>query len=245
MDWFADDAFWREFYPYMFPPERFAASGEQVEQILKLTGCTTGAVLDLCCGPGRHSMAFAQRGFQVTGVDGSQFLLDHARKRGAEAGVNVEWVLDDMRHFVRPGAFDLACSMFTSFGYFEDDEDNVRVLRNIHESLKDGGVFVMEMLGKERLCRVWQDAICTDNPDGSLLLQRHKLRDGWSRLDNEWMILKDGRYRPFRFDHTVYSGLELQDRLMRAGFKHVALFGDLQGAPYGLEAARLVPVARK
>jgi len=245
MDWFSDDAFWRDFFPYMFPSERFAASGEQVEQILRLTGCEKGAVLDLCCGPGRHSIVFAQRGFAVTGVDASPFLLGYARERGLETAVNVEWVLEDMRHFGRASAFDLACSMFTSFGYFEDDEDNVRVLRNVHESLKHGGAFVMEMLGKERLLRVWQQAVCTDNPDGSLLLQRHKMRDGCGRIDNEWIILKDGSYRTFHFNHAVYSGMEIEDRLKRAGFADVRLYGDLQGAPYGLEAVRLVAVARK
>jgi SAM-dependent methyltransferase len=145
-DWFENDDFWRDLYPYMFPAERFAASREQVEMLLKLTGFTGRAVLDLCCGPGRHGVAFAQHGFEVTGVDRSQFLLDRARERATEAAVSVEWVREDMRRFIRPATFDLACNMFASFGYFENEEDNLRVLRNVHESLRDGGAFVMEML---------------------------------------------------------------------------------------------------
>ena len=106
MQWFEQEDFWRDLYPYMFPPERFAAAGEQVSQILGLTGITSGAVLDLCCGPGRHAIALANRRLAVTGVDASPFLLERARERAAEAGVTVEWIQDDMRHFVRPGAFD-------------------------------------------------------------------------------------------------------------------------------------------
>src|SRR5579862_1805434 len=153
MDWFENEDFWRALYPVMFPPERFAAAGAQVDQILKLTGIETGNVLDLCCGPGRHAQEFAGRGFSVTGVDRSDYLLAQAKARQTAP---VEWVAQDMREFLRKSTFDLACNLFTSFGYFDTDDDNRRVLRNVHDSLKPGGVFVMEMLGKERLARSWQ-----------------------------------------------------------------------------------------
>jgi len=245
MEWFQDEEFWRELYPYMFPAERFAAAGEQVEQILALAGTDGNKVLDLCCGPGRHAVEFAKRGWEVTGVDGSPFLLDRARERGTEAGVNVEWVLEDMRRFRRPRAFDLACSIFTSFGYFPEEEDDLRVLQNVKESLRDGSVFVMELIGKEFLARNWKDSIVTDFPDGCLLLQRPQVRENWRRIENEWVLVKDGRSRSFRFEHTIYSGRELKDRLAACGFQDVRLYGGLEGSMYGLDARRLVAVARK
>src|SRR5215831_11311976 len=97
MSWFEDEDFWRDLYPYMFHADRYAAATGEVEQILALTHFAGRTVLDLCCGPGRHSIEFAQRGFQVTGVDRSSFLLSHARERGGAA----EWVQDDMRTFRR------------------------------------------------------------------------------------------------------------------------------------------------
>ena len=78
-EWFENESFWRAFYPKMFNENRFAAADGQVRQVLRLAGKRRGAVLDLCCGPGRHSVAFAKRGWQVTGVDRSQFLLNKAR----------------------------------------------------------------------------------------------------------------------------------------------------------------------
>lgn len=242
--WFADDEFWRELYPYMFPAERMAASAEQVSQVLALAGLQNPVVLDLCCGPGRHSVEFAKRGLAATGVDRSPFLLDRARERAAEAGIGVEWILEDMRDFRRPQAFDLACSIFTSFGYFEAEEDDLRVLRNVHESLKPGGVFVMEMIGKERLARIWKDSICMEFPD-AFIVARPRLRDDWTRVDNEWTLVKDGRARTFRFEHALYSGRELKDRLCSSGFAEVRLYGGLDGSPFGLDAQRLVAVARK
>ncbi len=245
MEWFEDDAFWRELYSYMFPPERIVAAPAQVEQVVALARVTSGAVLDLCCGPGRHAVEFARRGFRVTGVDRSPFLLARARERAAESQVTVEWAQEDMRRFERPCAFHLACSLFTSFGYFEREQEDLEVLRHIERSLNPGGVLVLEMLGKERLARVYQNAVATEFPDGAVLLQRHEVVSDWSRIRNEWILLKDGRYRTFQFEHTIYSGRELKERLLASGFSEVQLFGDLAGAAYDVEAARLVAVARK
>ncbi len=242
--WFEDEDFWREMYPAMFPPDRFAAAAEQVEQILGLTRFAGRTVLDLCCGPGRHAVCFAQRGFRVTGVDRTPFLLDRARERAAEARADVEWVEQDMRRFERPGAFDLACSLFTSFGYFEDPEDDLRVLRNIRSSLAPGGMLVMDVISKEKVARHWHNAFCSKLEDGTLVVQRPEVCADWTRIRNEWTLIRDGRSKTFRFEHTIYSGRELKDRLLSAGFAAVELYGDLEGRPYGLDAARLVAVAR-
>jgi len=245
MEWFANEDFWRDFYPFMFPPERFSAAKDEVGRIVTLTRCSGGRLLDLCCGPGRHAVEFAQSGFQVTGVDRSRFLLERARERASQAGVSIEWVVEDMRSFVRPAAFDLACNLFTSFGYFKEEADNLKVLRNVHESLKKNGVLIVEVVGKERLARTWQNTISNELADGSLVVQRPQLRDDWSRVYSDWILVKDGRAHTFSFEHTIYSGRELKDCLLSCGFVEIQLFGDLQGAPYNLEATRLVAVARK
>ncbi|MFZ0736146.1 MAG: class I SAM-dependent methyltransferase [Candidatus Acidiferrales bacterium] len=245
MEWFENEEFWRDFYPFMFPPERFSAASEEVSRIVAMTQCDGGSLLDLCCGPGRHAVEFAQRGFQVTGVDRSPFLLDRAREHASKAGASVEWILEDMRSFVRPAKFDLACNLFTSFGYFRDEQENLGVLRNIYRSLKQNGVLVIEVVGKERLARTWQNAICSQLADGSLIVQRPQLRDDWCRVYSEWILIREGRARSFSFEHAIYSGRELKDRLLSCGFEPVQLFGDLQGSPYNLEAMRLVAVAHK
>jgi SAM-dependent methyltransferase len=245
MEWFEDESLWRELYPYVFPMERVAAAPGQVARILALAGVTGGTVLDLCCGPGRHAVEFARRGFTVTGVDRSRFLLERARGSADAAAAAVEWVLDDMREFQRPATFDLACNLFTSFGYFEREEDNLRVLRNVRESLRDGGTFVMDMVGKERMERQGMEARHTQFADGAVLIQQPHVREDWTRLENEWTVVKAGQSRSYRFGHYLYSGPGLQDRLLSCGFTGVRLYGDLQGSPYGPGALRLVAVARK
>ncbi len=244
-EWFDDDAFWSDLYPFLFTKERLAAGDEHVERALELARPRGRKALDLACGPGRCSIALARRGFQVTGVDRTRLLLDRARSRARRAGVPVEWVRADMRDFVREGTFDLALSMFTSFGYFDEKEEDLLVLRNVLASLKPGGVLFMEMVGKEVLAGIFQPTTMETLPDGSRLVQNHEIIDDWTRIRNEWVLVRKGRTRTFRFHHTIYSGQELKDRILGAGFERVQLYGSLEGDPYGRESDRLVAVARK
>lgn len=91
-EWFDDEAFWRELYPFMFTEKRFADTPDQIEKVLALTRPAGRAALDLCCGPGRCSIALARKGFAVTGVDRTRFLLNKARARARVAKVKVEWI---------------------------------------------------------------------------------------------------------------------------------------------------------
>jgi SAM-dependent methyltransferase len=244
-EWFDDETFWRDLYPFIFPEERFAKAPEQVEKVLALTEPTGKAALDLCCGPGRCAIPLAEAGFEVTGVDRTGFLLEKARGHARRAGVKVEWVEADMRDFVRPEAFDLAISMFTSFGYFDDKREDLEVLGNILASLKPGGVCLIEAQGKERLARIFQPTTSAALPDGTKVVQRHEVFDDWTRIRNEWIFIRKGHAKTFTFHHTIYSGQELRDRMEKAGFADVMLYGSLDGNPYGTDAEALVAVGRK
>lgn len=150
-----------------------------------------------------------------------------------------------MRDFTRPGAYDLALSMFTSFGYFEDPREDVAVLSNVFTSLRAGGAFLIEMNGKEVLARKYMPSSVDELPDGSTLIEKRQIQDGWARIANEWTLIKKGKVRSFKFHINIYSGQELRDRLERVGFVDVKLYGSLDGAPYDVDAKRLIAVARK
>lgn len=245
-DWFADERFWTESYPAMFPEASFGAARDEVEQIVALTGCGAGRMLDLACGPARHAVPFAARGFRVTGVDRSPFLLDKARAHAGAEGVSLELVEQDMREPLGHDVFDLAICMFTSFGFFEDESDNLRVLANVYDSLRSGGAFVLDVGGKEIIARKYQAAGVSEMPDSSLLIQRRSVFDDWSRMSVDWLIVRGDALRArFTLRHFIYSGRELRTMLESVGFDRVDLYGDVGGAPYGPDARRLVAVARK
>src|SRR5437773_1202125 len=126
--WFEIERLWEVSYDFLFPKKRLEETENEVDRILELVGAPVRNALDLCCGPGRASIALARRGVQVTGVDRSRFMLGKARAAAADANADVELVEEDMRRFVRADSYDLVLSLFTSFGYFETQEDNLRVL---------------------------------------------------------------------------------------------------------------------
>jgi SAM-dependent methyltransferase len=224
-NWFESEALWERFFSFMFTDAHFAAAVENVPKIVALTGVTGGSLLDLACGPGRFAVAFAQAGFRVTGVDRTRFLLDKARERATQAGSTVEWVQQDMREFVRPDAFELALNVYTSFGYFDDPAENRRVLENILASLKPGGTFVFEHIGKELLAGRFQPTQADTLTDGSVMIQR--------------------RATSFRLRHWLYSAREIRDLFASVGFTDIAIYGGLDASSYGPQAQRLVAVAKK
>ncbi|HXH86468.1 MAG TPA: methyltransferase domain-containing protein, partial [Nitrospira sp.] len=228
-EWFDDDSFWRDLYPFIFPERRFSAAPEQIEKALALTKPRGKAALDLCCGPGRCSIALARAGFTVTGVDRTRCLLAKARARARAVRTRIEWVESDMRDFVREDSFDLVLSMFTSFGYFDDKDEDLLVLRNVFNSLRPGGVCLIDVMGKEALAKIFQPTMSDVLPDGTKLILRHEIFDDWTRIRNEWILIRRGRTKSFRFHHTVYSGQELRDRLEQAGLTDVKLYGNLDG----------------
>jgi hypothetical protein len=135
--------------------------------------------------------------------------------------------------------------MYTSFGYFEHKSDDISVLTNMFASLRPDGACMIDVVGKERIARTLQPTSCDSLPDGTTLVQRHEIFDDWTRIRNEWLLIRKGKVKHFTFHHTLYSGQELRDRLEQVGFVDVSLFGNLDGGAYGPNADRLIVVGRK
>jgi SAM-dependent methyltransferase len=120
-------------------------------------GVDRGArILDLACGHGRHTIRLAKLGYRVTGVDLSATSLELARARAAEAGVDVDFRQGDMREIDFDAEFDAVVNLFTSFGYFDDEADDRRVLERVARSLKPGGVFVIDVISLLAIARSFQ-----------------------------------------------------------------------------------------
>ena len=199
-DWYDDDSFWETFQNYMFDPRRLGlTAAAEVDQMIALLGLQSGgAVLDLCCGIGRHSIEFARRGFKVTGVDRTTPYLDQARASAAKENLKIEFVLSDMREFSRPAAFDGAINLFTAFVYFDDPADDAKVSRNHFESLKSGGRLIVDVNGKEIIAGKFRARDWSKREDGTIVLEERRVLDGWKRLENRWTWIRGNERRGHR-----------------------------------------------
>lgn len=97
-----------------------------------------------------------------------------------------------MRHFRRKNFFDVVINLFTSFGYFEREEDDYRVIENVYASLKKNGVFLIELLGKEVLARIFQKRDWYER-DGYMILENREPVQNWRSIKSRWIILRGAR----------------------------------------------------
>jgi 2-polyprenyl-3-methyl-5-hydroxy-6-metoxy-1,4-benzoquinol methylase len=239
--WF--ETIFDERYPELFGPVEGDAEKE-VAEILDFLGLPAGAVVeDLGCGRGRHAVPLARKGFRVTGVDISENMLRLARSRAERERVQVEWVKEDMRTFCRNGAFHLALSLFTSFGYFTDAE-NQQVLDNIGKSLKDGGMLLLDLRNAGKgLSRLEDMDMTVEVPAGSLRMSMRFDRRTMRASAEHTLTRTDGIRISSAFDVRVYSMEELRQMIRKAGMEVKDFYGSLSGAPFTDDSTRMVALA--
>jgi 2-polyprenyl-3-methyl-5-hydroxy-6-metoxy-1,4-benzoquinol methylase len=105
-------------------------------------------ILDLACGKGRHSVYLNQLGFDVVGLDLSEKSIIYAKQFENE---RLKFNIHDMRLVYKKNSFDVVLNLFTSFGYFENIEENKKVLESIHKQLKKGGKLIVDFMNSKKV----------------------------------------------------------------------------------------------
>ena len=240
-----DDSLWTSIGDLIFGPERWAAAPGEVAAILRLLRLAPGAsVLDIPCGTGRHSISLAAAGHRVTGVDRCELYLAEATVRAGSAGLPVDWIAADMRDFRRPGAFDAVLNLNTSFGYFRDDADNLRVLQNMCASLKADGQILIDITTRDQLSKSFHPHKAREI-DGVRYEEITQLdhEQGW--LSKEVIVARGRERRSLAWGRRIYDTEELAGLLAAAGFTGVRCYDGFDGNAYSAGTARLALAARK
>jgi len=236
---------WEILDPFLFPPRAFKSARKEIAAVLKRTGLKDGRVLDLACGPGRHSVALAKNGLRVTGVDRSHYLLDKARRYALCGGVSVEFIQQDMRIFSRPDSYDLVLSLYSSFGYFEEHAENRQVLDRTYENLKKGGMIFMDLPGREVLAGRFKNTVRKRVRNLGQITEFRTIYPGWEKLGLTWKFYLNGQLRSYSFKLWLYSGSRIKEMLAEAGFSHIRLYGSYEMGPYDDSARQLIVLAVK
>ena len=203
-------------------------------------------VLDVGCGRGRHSRILAARGYAVTGVDLSENAIRTARRRAAAEGLDVRFEQGDMCHLTYDAAFDGAVNLFTTFGYFDDDDDHQRVIDGIARALVPGGWFVQDFLNAPYV-RAHLVAEDEKTIDGVRVRQQRWL-DG-DRVKKRITFHRNGdeddELPSFTESVRLLTAADFRRMYDAAGLTLEATFGDYDGSPHTPESPRLILYARK
>ena len=104
--------------------------------------------LDLACGSGRHSIYLNEKGYNVDGVDLSKKSLLKAKKHQNDT---LQFIVEDIRSYKKANKYDFILNLFTSFGYFETENDDLSVLNNVKISLKKNGIFILDFFNANKV----------------------------------------------------------------------------------------------
>jgi SAM-dependent methyltransferase len=198
-------------------------------------------ILDLPCGQGRHAIELARRGYEVTGVDLSPFLLKVADERARADGIRVRWLEGDMRQPIAGERFDIVLNLFTSLGYFADEADDRKVVDAAAAMLVPGGRFLLEVINGERLmarfeAREWFTV------GEAAVVERRSLDRNARRMVVERTVTTPTDTEVNLHAIRLYNGRDVSAILGSAGFGLVDLYGDWSGEPLTSDSRRVLAV---
>ena len=225
-------------------PAAVAKAPMEVAFLLKQLRLKQGALLlDVCCGPARHSVLLAKKGLEVTGFDYSADYLKEAAQKAKKAGVKLTLVRGDMRRLKFKGEFDAAINLFTSFGYFQRFSDDIKTLKGISRALKPGGLFMIDIVHGDFVRKNFRAKNWLRLEDGSYHLEAAELtKDG---VFNTWTRIKKGKAAEKSFFSRLYSKDRMRAALRRAGLKPLKFWGGFSGERLTDRTNRLIVLAAK
>lgn len=237
-----DAQYLREYEP-IFTAERDRADTARLVDVLGLPAGER--ILDVPCGQGRHAHLLAEAGFDVTGLDYSRPLLAVARTRGT--GRTLRYVHGDMRALPSPwaGRFAAVLNLFTSFGFFFDPSDDVRVIREFARVLAPGGTLVWHGGSRDGvmarfLSRDWWKA-----SDGTIIAHERSFDplSGILTVRSHWSGRRDAGEREHRI--RLYSASRLAEICRQAGLIVEEAYDGWSDAPLTRRSSEMLLVARK
>lgn len=246
MEWFEKEDFWITYAPIMFDEARWAEAPTVAQHVKRIAGLKDGdSVLDAGCGLGRISVELAALGLDVTGVDIIQSELDAAADSAEAEDVPLKLINADLRIFHPETKFDCVVNLYTSFGYCDSIEDDMKILKNMCDAVRPGGTFLMECTSRETAVMYWTSGEEFERA-GFTVKTHFEVVGAWEGLRSNWKLQDScGKIIEHEFVQRLYPATFLRDKIKEFGFKSVEVFGEYNGEPYDENARTMLIIGRK
>lgn len=219
-------------------------AAELVNLIINRTELKPGSfLLDAGCGAGRHSILLAEKGFNVTGFDLSTTLLNKAKEEAAKKNTKIHLLRADFRTITFKQKFDAVLNLFTSFGYFEDDDDNFHFIKEAHSFLKENGLYVFDFMN---ISYLKNNIICQSEK----ILSNKKIKEirniSGGRVNKEIIITSEECEERYCESVKLYSKDVIENKFLSYGYRIKNIFGNYSGEEFDIEKSpRLIIIFSK
>jgi cyclopropane fatty-acyl-phospholipid synthase-like methyltransferase len=203
--------------------------------------------LDDGCGRGRTVIALARRGLTASGIDINLQYIHEARSRALQHSLSCAFYHADSRTFAPDKSFDIVTSMFSSFGYYSDEE-NIAQIHRWSRWLNPGGHLLMEVQNGGNPEVVQRERVETEvSPDGAKLVKNSTFDAARNRKNFRFCYVEEGKPASFEtFSLRIYTSDELSDLLTASGFTVIRTFGNSRGQSFDChDSEKIVVLARK
>lgn len=241
LDWFK--IWFNSKYYFLLYQNRNEEEAEKFFELIKnnLNITSDWKILDFCCGYGRLSKVISASGFDVTGIDLSDYFIEKAIKDSREKNLNIKFIKCDARTFNEFGKYNLVISFFTSFGYFTDEENEI-TFQNLCKSVIQKGWIVFDYFNPD---------FVINNLDGAeeILIDHIKFKIS-RKIENNRVkklieVFTEDNKEEYVESVRIYSYNDLNDLFVKNGFVVEKVFGDYSGSEYSALSPRIIIFAQK
>lgn len=246
MEWFEKEDFWVNYAPIMYDDRRWAEAPTVAQKVKDIACLKDGdSVLDAGCGLGRISVELAALNLRVTGVDIIKSELNAAKESSDDENLKIDFIQQDLRYFHPKSQFDCAVNLYTSFGYCDTIDEDMAILKNIADSVKKGGTFIMECTSRESAILYFTEGEWFERA-GFTVLTEFECVGAWEGLRSKWTLIdKEGKRIVHEFVQRLYPAAFLRDKLIEFGFAKADVYGDFDFSPYNQNARTMILVGKK
>lgn len=222
MDWF-ETWFDTPYYHILYKNHDYKEAEDFISKLIAdLQLPLNSHIIDLACGKGRHSIFLNKLGYKVLGLDLSKQSIEHDKQFENDT---LKFQVHDMRKPINSEKVDAIFNLFTSFGYFETEEDDRIVFHSVHEAINKDGFFVLDYLN--------QNFVRKSLVEKSTVVKENLIFDITKKIEDNYIIKEidfEDKGKKFHFFEKVklHTPEKILQYAEEAGFERVKIWGDYQ-----------------
>ena len=238
MEWF--ERWFGEEYLLVYEHRNIREAEHEAHVIKEILGLKKNdLILDLCCGPGRHDTPFVRIGCRVIGLDFSMPMLKIASEAIPLDNNFPKYIRSDARYLpFRDEAFDVVLNLFTSFGYFDDNENN-ELIWSISRILKPDGQFYIDYLNPTKVIAELEEESTKVKKDITIV-EKRRLDEKTHRIEKTIQLTWDNNSQTFHESVRLYSLDEMLSIINNAGLETAEVIGSIEREPFCESSDRMI-----